>query len=85
MAGSLGWAIGCGCLKHDLAADPESLLILLPGCRAVDIETLANDVANGKKRSIDHEEYNFLCMIICNSTDWGSVNEVVGRNYESPI
>ena len=67
-AESLGWAISCGCLKHDLSIVQDNLSLLLPNCQSEDSETLAKDVANGLKKAADHlGEYNFLCMLLCNS------------------
>lgn len=79
-AESLGWTVGCGCLKYDLSTIQDSLALLLPDCRLEDSEALAKDVANGQKESVDNDEYNFLCLLSCNSTNWTSVNKLIGRS-----
>jgi len=81
-AESLGWAIGCGCLKHELARVQENIFMLLPECSKFRLE---RSVANGLKDSAGHDEYDFLCMMSCNSTDWGIVNKVIGQKVGSPI
>jgi hypothetical protein len=78
-AESLGWAISCGCLKHDLSIVQDNLSLLLPNCQSEDSETLAKDVANGQKKAADHQgEYNFLCMLSCKSANWNIVNKRIG-------
>jgi hypothetical protein len=77
-AESLGWAVGCGCLKHDLSIVQDSLSLLLPDCRSEDPEPLAQGVENGHKEAVDHDEYTFLCMLSCKSTNWDGVNKRIG-------
>jgi hypothetical protein len=81
-AESLGWAVGCGCLKHDLSRVQENILLLLPECSEF---RLANSVANGLEESANHDEYHFLCMIACRSTDWRGINDLVGGEDGRPI
>ena len=81
-AESLGWAIGCGCLKHDLSRVQEKISLLLPECSQF---RLANSVTDGLEESVKHDEYDFLCMISCGSTDWKGINELVGQKYGRPI
>jgi hypothetical protein len=81
-AESLGWAIGCGCLKHDLATIQQSLPILLPACRLEDGDTLVNSVKNGLEESVDHDEYDLICMISCKTTNWHSINELLVPNED---
>lgn len=81
-AESLGWAVGCGCLKYDLSRVQESLSLLLPECSQF---RLASSVADGLEDSVNHDEYNLLCMLYCRSTDWRDINELVGRKNGRPI
>jgi hypothetical protein len=81
-AESLGWAIGCGCLKHDLATIQQKLPVLLPACRSENSKTLANSVANGLQESVDHDEYNLVCLISCKTTNWHRINQLLGRSED---
>jgi len=81
-AESLGWALGCGCLKQDLSRVQENLSVLLPECSQF---RLTGSVADGLEKSADHDEYDFLCMLSCHATDWSGVNKLIGQEVGSPI
>jgi len=84
-AESLGWAVGCGCLKYDLSMVQANISLLLPECSQEDTNRLANSVENGLEESENHDEYDFLCLISCRSTYWNDINALVGQSDGSPI
>ncbi|MEM7225880.1 MAG: hypothetical protein AAF495_23080 [Pseudomonadota bacterium] len=85
-AESLGWAIGCGCLKHDVTTVEQSLPALLPACRSEGSETLANSLVNGLQESADHDEHNLVCLVTCKTTNWHSVSQLIRQwAYEESI
>jgi hypothetical protein len=81
-AESLGWAVGCGCLKYDLSRVQENISRLLPECSQF---RLASSLAVGLDESVHHDEHDFLCMLSCHSTDWREINQLIGRKYGHPI
>lgn len=85
-ASTLGWASGCGCLKHDPTQIVRALPYVLPGCGREQHEAMARQLVDGFLESDVHDERKWLCAVTCGSMDWPSINDTVDRHDgEEPI
>lgn len=85
-AETLGWAICCGCLKHDLESVQRTLHLLLPECTPDQVGDMASHVSDGAEDCANHDEHHFICAMTCKAMDWYSINEHIKHNNdEEPI
>lgn len=85
-ARTLGWAHGCGCLKHKLPQVERTFRYVLPGCGSGQHEAMARQLLEGYLESGIHDEKVWLCVVTCRSMDWPSIDNTIERHDgEEPI
>jgi hypothetical protein len=78
-AEAIGWAIGCGCLKHDKETVVRYLEIFFPDLSSQQAASLAGRVSIGVKESKVYDNSDQICSNICTRVDWDEINSHISK------